>query len=90
MTPLAIAFVIVVASSFLKKVALPKVGKLGVQVIVFVCALLGAAYYNYGNLFPGVQVFVMQALSLFSLAVAFYEVIFSRLNIFQRQDNSTS
>jgi len=81
-TPLAVAFIINIATSALKKVIFPRFGKTGVQTIVFICALVGAFYLTYVDQFPSIKVILVQAATLFSIAVAFYEVILSRLGIF--------
>jgi len=52
-----------------------KVGRVGTQVFIFVLALIGAAYAQYGSAFPSFQNDLAAAVILFSLAVAFYEVL---------------
>lgn len=79
----AIIFIVNVFSSVLKLWVYPKYGKLGVQVMVFFLAVLGGTYYMYKHLVPGLEAFVVSVLGVFSLSVAFYEVILSHLDIFK-------
>ena len=83
MTTAAIVLLINVFSSLLKKFIYPRFGKLGVQVSVFVFALLGAFYVTSLANIEGVKVVVEYAIALFCLAVALYEVILSKLPIFK-------
>ena len=76
----AIVFAINVLTSFLKKYVYPKFGRLGVQVVVFLLAIVGAWYMQYG---ASLEVYVAQAFVLFTAAVALYEVILKRVDFFR-------
>lgn len=52
-----------------------RVGRFGTQVFIFALALIAALYWQYGTQFPSLQGYVQAAIVLFSLAVAFYEVL---------------
>ena len=74
LTAAALAFIINVATAVFNWV-FQKVGRVGTQVFIFVLALGAAAYSQYGSQFPTFQNDLTAAIVLFSLAVAFYEVI---------------
>ncbi len=59
-----------------------KAGRVVTQVFIFVLALIGAAYWQYHGLLPGVAALIAGAVAIFSLAVAFYEVILSYFPLF--------
>lgn len=82
MTEIALIFLINAVSSLLKKWVYPKFGKIGVQVVVFIAAVIGALYYTYGK---GTQIeeIVAITIALFSSSVAIYEVILSNLKVFK-------
>jgi len=82
-TAAAIVFAINVFTSIIKTWIYPKFGAIGVQVTVFALALVGAAYVSYGDAYPSARDFIISAISLFSLAVAFYEVILSHIPSFR-------
>lgn len=77
---LAIVFAVNVASSILKKYVMPKWGKDGVQVLVFLVAFVAAVYLSFGQAY---QVYVQNTLAVFVSAVAIYEVILSRFSWFK-------
>lgn len=79
MEPLAIVFGVNVLSSVLKRWVAPKFGKIGVQITVFVLAFIAAYIFLYGNY----EQLLNSTLAIFSVAVAFYEVILSRIPIFK-------
>ncbi len=82
-TAAAIVFAVNVFASILKRWVAPKFGRLGVQVTVFILAAIGALYASYHGQFPELKVWAEAALGVFSLSVAFYEVILSRLPVFK-------
>ena len=86
MTELAVVFAVNVVGSFFKKVVAPKWGKTGVQVLVFVAAVLGALYVKHAQDLPSLKALVTETLAVFSLSVAFYEVILSRFSLFKRSE----
>lgn len=83
MTVAATVFIINVLTWIFKSWVWPRFGKTGVQAIVFFFALIGAAYINYGNMFAGAETYVASVIALFSLAVALYEVLWSKFSFFQ-------
>lgn len=82
-TEIALVFLVNVITSFVKKWVYPKYGRIGTQVLAFLAALLGALYYTYSFKLPGLKAFVESALAIFSLAVAFYEVVLKYIPFFQ-------
>lgn len=90
MTGTALVIVINVFTSIIKQWIYPKFGRVGVQIVAFVLALIGSAYYIYLKNIVSIETFVAGALTLFSLAVTFYEVILQYVPFFQAPDvNST-
>lgn len=83
-TGTVLIFLVNILTSVLKQWVYPRFGKIGVQVTVFLLALIGAAYYTYSRLFPDLETFVASAITIFSVAVAFYEVILSHLPLFKK------
>lgn len=79
----AITLIINVATSVLKRYVYPKYGKFGVQLFAFACALIAAVYVTYKEQFPGVEEFVVTVLAIFSMAVAFYEVVLQNISWFK-------
>ncbi len=79
----ALVFAVNILSSVLKKWVKPSFGKLGVQVTVFVLAAVGALYSTYNGSFPALKDWAVASLGVFSLSVAFYEVILSRISLFK-------
>lgn len=79
----AIVLVINVLTSLIKNWIKPKFGTTGVHVFVFALALIGAGYMSYKDSFPHLATYVASAGALFSLAVAFYEVILSHIPAFK-------
>lgn len=59
-----------------------RVGRVGTQVAIFILALATAGYYQYSVNFPDLVSVVQTAIVLFSMAVAFYEVILSYFPLF--------
>lgn len=78
----ALALVINVVTALLKNFIYPKFGRVGVQVVVFILAAIGALYVMYGGQYPGLITFVTAAGAVFSTAVAFYEVLWNRIGWF--------
>lgn len=85
MSQLAIVFGITLLTSILKRWVIPKWGKFGVQVFVFILAAIAALYMTYSAGFPALTEIVEQAIKVFSLAVALYEVILKRFDFFKGQ-----
>lgn len=79
----AITFTINIATSLLKQYVYPRYGKLGVQIFAFACALIAALYVSYKDQFPGLEEFIITVLAIFSMAVAFYEVVLQNLSWFK-------
>lgn len=83
MTEIVIVFAVNVLTSVFKRWIEPKWGRIGVQISVFVLALIGAVYVTYGPLFASIQDIVTQGLIIFSLAITFYEVVLNRIALFK-------
>ena len=81
LTVSALAFLINVGTAVFNWV-FQKVGRVGTQVFIFALALAGAAYAQYGSAFPTFQNELAAAVILFSLAVAFYEVLLRYFPLF--------
>lgn len=79
---LLIVFAVNVLTAAIRRWIFPLWGRLGVQVIAFALAFVGALYYTYADAFPAFKTIILSALGIFSMAVAFYEVIFSRVEFF--------
>lgn len=79
----AVAFAVNIITSCLKNYIYPKFGKFGVQVTAFVLAAIGAVYVTYSPQLPSLVHFVEAAGAIFSLSVAFYEVVLSRISWFK-------
>lgn len=56
-----------------------KVGRVGTQIVVFILALIGALYYSYQGTVPGLRTYFENAVTIFCVAVAFYEVLLGYL-----------
>ena len=69
-----------------KKWVWPRWGKTGVQVVVAMLALIGAAYVTYSKLFPSLEIFVTSAIALFALAITLFEVIWSKIRLPESND----
>lgn len=82
-TTAAIVFAVNILASFLKRSITPKWGIIGTQVTVFILALIGALYYTFSGVYPGLQAWVVQGLEIFAISVAFYEVILSKIPVFK-------
>lgn len=80
---IAIIFLVNVFSSFLKRWIYPKYGGTGIQVTVFVLALIGATYLSFRDKVAGLREIVEGALAIFVVAISFYEVILSKLSWFK-------
>lgn len=85
MTEAAIILGVNIVTSALKRFIVPKWGKVGVQVTVFVFALVGALYLKFEASVPGLKETLLTAIGIFSLAVSLYEVLWSRLPIFKQE-----
>lgn len=66
----------------------PRWGKTGVQAIVAFFALASALYFTYLQYLPSVKSFLTAAVAIFSLAVSFYEVIWSRIGKNENTENT--
>lgn len=82
LTVAALAFAVNILASLVKNFIAPRFGTLGVQAVIFVLATIGAFYFIYGAQFPAIQSLVVAGGVVFSTAVAFYEVILSRIGWF--------
>jgi len=80
MTSVAVILLVNVVTSLLKKYVVPKWGRNGVHIILFTLATISAVYMNYGD---SIQIYVANAIAIFSLAVALYEVLLSRFAFFK-------
>lgn len=78
MTPLAITFIINLATQAIKKYVMPRYGSFGVHVVLFVFSMLAAVYLSYGDQFPGIKDFLITAAQFFCAGIALYEVMLSR------------
>jgi hypothetical protein len=78
----ALAFLVNVLTSLVKNFIQPKFGSIGVQVFAFILALIGAFYILYGANIPNLQSWVVAAGAIFSVAVAYYEVILNKISVF--------
>lgn len=90
LTAISVVFAVNVLTSFLKKFVFKKLGSGGVQITVFVLALIGALYMTYAGQFPTIKVWIESALGIFSFAVALYEVILNRIPAFRGKPRSLS
>lgn len=79
----ALVFGINIVTSVLKNWVFPKFGAFGVQVVAFVLALLGAFWVIYAAEFPGLQDLALAGGAVFSMAVAFYEVVLKHISFFR-------
>lgn len=86
MTEAALVLAVTILTSFIKRWVYPKYGAIGTQVTAFVLALIGAIYYTYAQNIPGLKEVVTFAIGLFSISVAFYEVILQHIPIFKGPD----
>ena len=84
LTTTALVFAVTLLTSFLRKVVFPRWGRVGVQVIAFVLALVGALYATYQGQFPVIVTWVKEALTIFASAVALYEVILKQIPVFRK------
>lgn len=71
----ALTFAVNILTSLLKRYIYPKYGKIGVQIVAFVLASIGAVYFTYLRHNQVFSEIVGAALGLFSLSVTFYEVV---------------
>lgn len=81
-TGTALTFIINLVTSVTKKYVMPKVGATGVQILVFILALIGTAYLNYGSQYPSLIAFVTEAAKYFAGAIVLYEVLLSKFDFF--------
>ena len=73
-----------ILTAVLRKWVFPKFGRIGVQVIAFVLALIGAGWMTYSGGFPDLVVWVKEALKLLALAIAFYEIVLKHIPVFRK------
>jgi hypothetical protein len=83
MSEVAIIFGINVLTSILKRWIEPKWGKIGVQITIFILAIIAALYLSYGKYIIGLSDIIGGAIGLFSLSVALYEVLLKHIGIFK-------
>lgn len=74
LTAAALAFAVNVGGAVFNWI-FQRAGRLTTQIVLFVIAIAAAAYWQYHGLVPGLESLVSGALILFSMAVAFYEVL---------------
>lgn len=84
-TGTALVFLTNVLTSIIKNYVIPKLGKAGTQIALFMVSFGVAGYMTYEYKIPGLKDFVWNTASLFSLAVAVYEVLLSRLPFFRKE-----
>ena len=82
----ALAFATNILTSLVKRWVYPTYGAFGLQVIAFALALIGAFVFLYGNQFPGLMDLLVAGGIIFSTAVAFYEVVLQRIDVFKGTD----
>ncbi len=83
MTEASLVLAVTVLTSIIKRWVYPKYGRIGTQVLAFALATIGATYYVYAKNIPGLQEIVTAAITLFSLSVAFYEVLLQYIPAFK-------
>jgi len=83
-----IALLINVLTSIFKRFVYPKFGRIGVQIVVFILALIGAVYITYGQQIAELKTIVTSAITLFTTAVVFYEVILQYIPTFKQETTS--
>jgi hypothetical protein len=74
LTAAALAFLVNIGGAVFNWV-FKKVGRGVTQGVIFALALIAAVYWQYGSAFPTLQNYISVAVVIFSMAVAFYEVI---------------
>jgi len=87
---IAIILGVNVLTSIIKRWVYPKYGKVGVQILVFILAAIGALYFMYSQLIPGLQEFVASFISIVALSMTFYEVILSHIPLFKGHGDEES
>jgi len=80
----AVVFAVNILTSAIRKWIFPRWGRVGVQVIAFVLALVGALYVTYQGAFPVIGTWVAEALKVFAISVAFYEVVLKQIPLFRK------
>ena len=80
----AIAFAVNILTSISKGWIRPKFGVLGVHIVMFALAVIGALYVVYGGSYPSITRGVEAGLIIFSMAVTFYEVLLKRIALFKQ------
>jgi len=80
----ALAFIVNILTSVSKNWIRPKFGVLGVHIVAFILATIGAVYFVYGGNYPGLMNVIGAGGVIFSMAVTFYEVILHRITVFKR------
>ena len=75
LTAAAITFLINVFTSLVKDWIYPKFGAFGVQIFVFILAIVGSLYVLYEGFYPGFKKTIEAAALIFSTAITFYEVL---------------
>lgn len=86
LTATALAFMVNIAGAAFNWLY-QKSGRVTTQVVIFMLALIAAVYYQYLAHIPGIQEAVQMAIILFSMAVAFYEVILRYFPFFSGPKN---
>lgn len=90
LTTAAVTFVINIVTSIFKGYISPRFGKVGVHVVLFAAALIGAAYLTYGQSFAPLQQIVEAACALFVLAISFYEILLGYFPVFKNDVSNPS
>lgn len=85
MTELAIVFLVNAVTSFLKGYVYPHFGKIGVHILIFAAALVGALYATYSEQFMSLRQILTEAIALFALSVSFYEVLLQYFPMFKQE-----
>lgn len=79
LTPIAITFLVNVATQVAKKFVIPRFGEFGVHVVAFVFCLVASLIFFFKGQFPQIEQLLFVAAQVFCLAVTFYEVVLKRL-----------
>lgn len=78
LTATALAFAVNIGGAVFNWV-FQRVGRVWTQVAIFALAVLAAIYYQYSTDFPGIVNLVQVSVVIFSMAVAFYEVLLKQI-----------
>lgn len=91
LTPLAITFIVNLATQAIKKFIIPRFGVTGVHIMIFAFSTIAALYFTYGDQFPQIKTLLFVGAQIFCLAITLYEVVLGRLAaVFtDKKDNET-